>query len=84
VFRFLKPEYLPFTASGGALLFHLRSNLYQLTDVIIITNLSFSAWVVHHWTWANDASIAYFALMPNHPQLALPPHPLLTYLRDRK
>jgi DNA replication protein DnaC len=32
--------YLPFSASGGALLFHLLSKLYEHTSVIITTNLS--------------------------------------------
>jgi DNA replication protein DnaC len=33
--------YLPFSASGGALLFHLLSKLCERTSVVITTNLSF-------------------------------------------
>lgn len=37
--------YLPFPESGGALLFHLISQFYEKTSLIITTNFNFAEWI---------------------------------------
>ncbi len=39
-----EPDYLPFSQIGAARLFHLINTYYEVTSLIITTNLNFGEW----------------------------------------
>ncbi len=51
-------RYLPFSASGGALLFHLLRKFYGRTSVVVSTSLIFSEWA----SVLGDASIDHIMM----------------------
>ncbi len=59
-----KLGYLPFSASGGALPFHLLSKLCERTSVVITTNLSFSEWAFASGLEPVAPSLAHSSAMP--------------------
>jgi DNA replication protein DnaC len=56
--------YWPFSASGGALLFHLPCKLCERTSVVITINLSFSEWAFASGLEPVAPSLAHSSAMP--------------------
>ncbi len=77
--------YLPFSASGGALLFHLLSKLYERTSVVLLGNCcAFACQAAHHHEPELQRMGHGLRRPQNDDRTPRPPDPPLPHPGDRK